>query len=517
MEKITVYGLLKKFEGWVKKGEIQFLKKEEDLNEVLHFVKELLSEFEAAINAQKKSESEKDLSQILDWFDVHKRGKSLWEKLISCALNDIDDASKGNSRIFKYLKAATEFEDLLYGLEPYYRDHTLHCLWVYLIGEHLLRDLLPGIHNNLNWYLYNDIEGDKAVFSTGMLRDKARKKEKEICKQVNEKKDAIWCIMALCHDLGYSLAKLEKLNEKVKEVLEFVDLHEFRHIGYSLDIEHQYHVSQFLELMAMDVRIVPSEDNKEVLIKGYRDDSTYWRLCQSFEKKEHGILSAYLIYKNLSIFADAWVRGPAESWGLDDDEAIDNITRGDILYAIALHEFEFAYLSQLSSLADILMIADEMEEFSRYGRQLQSRKYSDTTADTSISFKPVNLKKGQDIEIEIVYEVAKHLTDKDYFEFMKRKAERLNRIYSLGLSQGSDKGKFCTIKSLKLTTKKNRSNYFIQFSRTSNHKGFLPTTVIDGKSYSKGEYILTSDDDKLTVHPKDEKVLLDKWLENATI
>lgn len=514
MEKITVYGLLKKFEVWVKKGEIQFLNKEEDHNEVLDLVKELLSEFEDATNEQKKGE--KDLSQILDWFDVHKKGKILWEKLISCALNDIDNASKGNSRIFRYLKAATEFEDLLYGLEPYYRDHTLHCLWVYLIGEHLLRDLLSGVHKDLNWYLYNSIEDDKATYSR-MLLDNARKKEKEICKHVNEKKDAIWCVMALCHDLGYSLAKLEKLNEKVKEVLEFVDLREFRHIGYSLDIEHQYHVSQFLELMAMEVWIVPSEDNKEVLIKGYRDDSTYWRLCQSFEKKEHGILSAYLIYKNLSIFADAWVRGPAESWGLDNDETVDNIIRGDILYAIAQHEFEFAYLSQLSSLSDILMIADEMEEFSRYGRQLQSRKYKDTTADTSISFKPVGLKRGQDVEIDIVYEVAKHFTDKDYFEFMKRKAERLNKIYSLSLSPGRDKEKYCTIKSLKITAEKNSSKYFIQFSRTSKHKGFLPTTVIDGKSYNKGEYILTSDDDKLTVHPKGEKILLDKWLENATI
>jgi len=514
MEKITVYGLLQKFEIWVKKGEIQFLKKEEDRKEVLNLLKELLSIFSEAADKQKKDG--KDLSELLDWFDVHKKGKSLWKKLISCALNDIDAESKGNSRIFDYLDAATEFEDLLYGLELDYRDHTLHCLWVYFIGEHLLRDLLPGIHNDLNWYLYNSIEGDKAAYSR-MLLDNARKKEKEICKQVNEKKDAIWCIMALCHDLGYALEKLDKLNDKVKAVLKFVDLPDFRHIGYSLDIEHQYHVSQFLELMAMEVWLVPSEDKKDVIIQGYRDDSTYWRLCQSFEKKEHGILSAYLIYKNLSIFADAWVRGPAGSWGLDDDEAVDNIRRGNILYAIAQHKFEFAYLLQLGSLADILMIADEMEEFSRYGRQLQSRKYNDTTADTSISFSPVRLKQGQDVEVDIVYEVARHLKPKDYFGFMKGKAERLNKIYSLGLFQGRDKEKYCTIKSLKMTVEKNSSKYFIQFSRTSKHKGFLPATKISDKSYKKGEYTLTSDDDKLTVRLKDEKIPLDKWLENATI
>lgn len=512
MEKIKIYGLLRKFEVWVKKGEIQFLKKEEDRKDVLDILNQLLSKFSEASGKQKNGEN--DLSDPLNWSELHKIGRSLWEKLLSCALKDIDPESKGNSRIFKYLDAATNFEDLLYGLEPYYRDHTLHSLWVYFIGEHLLRDRLPGIHDDLNWYLYNSIEDDKAAYSR-MLLENATKKRKEICKQVNEKKGAIWCVMALCHDLGYSLAKLEKLNEKVKEVLEFVDLREFRHIGYSLDIEHQYHVSQFLDLMAMEVWIEPSGDNKEVLIKGYRDDSTYWRLCQSFEKKEHGILSAYLIYKNLSIFADAWVRGPAENWGLRDDEAIENIMRGNILYAIAQHEFEFAYLSELSSLADILMIADGMEEFSRYGRKLLSREYNETAAETGISFKPVQLKRGQDVEIDIEYEVAKR---QDHFEFIKRKADRLNKIYSLGLPSEKDKGgRYCTIKSLKITAEKNGSKYFIQFSRTSKHKGFLPAAEIGGDSYKEKEYILTSDDDKLKVNVEDKQILLDKWLENAII
>ena len=68
-----------------------------------------------------------------------------------------------------------------------------------------------------------------------------------------------------------------------------------------------------------------------------------------------------------------------------------------------------------------------------------------------------------------------------------------------------------------MTAEKNSLKYFIQFLRTSEHKGFLPATKIGDKSYNEGEYLLTSDDDKLTVHLKDEKILLDKWLENAII
>ena len=47
------------------------------------------------------------------WHKVHKIVESLWQNLTSCALNSIDPNSKGNSKLFGYLKEATKFEDLL--------------------------------------------------------------------------------------------------------------------------------------------------------------------------------------------------------------------------------------------------------------------------------------------------------------------------------------------------------------------------------------------------------------------
>ena len=65
---------------------------------------------------------------------------------------------------------------MLYGLDIHYRDHTLHSIWVYFVGEHILRDFLPDIHGNLNWYVYNDIERDKSDYSDKLLKE-ARQKE----------------------------------------------------------------------------------------------------------------------------------------------------------------------------------------------------------------------------------------------------------------------------------------------------------------------------------------------------
>jgi len=506
MEKITVLGLFLKYKDWVKKGEIQFLSKNQNWQkDVISIVEELIWDF------RKATEKGGELSENLDWAETHEKGRELWGKLISCALNDIDKNSKGNSELLKFMEAATKFEDLLYGLEDYYRDHTLHSIWVYLIGEYILREKIPSIYNELNWYLYNDIEKEKSLYSPKLLKE-AGQKEKDIYNNVNEKKDAIWCIIALCHDLGYSLAKLEKLNEKAEEVLKYFDIPRIKRIGFSLDIEHQPLITQFLELMAMDVRIVTSIDQKEVLLKCYRDDSTFWRLCRASEKMQHGILSSYLIYKMLGIFADTWVRGPAEEWGLENIEAEENIIRGDILFAIAQHEFDYAHLYMLSSLADILVIADELEEFSRYGRQLLSRKYFDTMADSSLSLSKSNPKQGDDIEINFVYEVAKN---RSLGKFFILKAIRLCKMYSLD-QDPTEHGKYCTIKRISLITKKEDKRLEFYLSRNSEEtKGYLPKASIDGVLYNEDYHKLRCQDDEiLFLDKKGKEISIDKWFTN---
>ena len=525
MNKLDVVDLLTNYKGWVNKDEIEFLRNRSHQKAMSLAIEEL-------------KEAYKNRNGNEDWLQkVHEKGRELWRKLASYALNNIDSNSKGNSRLFEFLEAATNFEELLYGLEDYYRDHTLHSLWVYLIGEHLLRGDLKNIYNNLNWYLYNDIERFKKKYKyPDELVKEAKKESKSFLKNVDKHKDAVWCIIALCHDLGYSLEKLPRLNTKVQGVLEFFDVPDFRHVGYSLEIEHQYLVSQFLELMAMDVRVVPSEDyrgkkkrekienvEEKVLIKCYRDDSTYWRLCRALEKKEHGILSAYLIYKILGIFADTSVRGPAEEWGLDDDEVSDNIIRGNILFAIAQHQFDYAHLNLLSSLADVLILADELEEFSRFGRQLRTREYYPTTAEAGIQFnnekvKPVKPNLNKKTHIEMTYE-SKHKTREDFLRFFKRKAERLCQLYSLEQTVDIGLKKYCLIESIKIiakwtdpVTKSDEDYYFHLDTELSKTKGKLPARAKQEKDYPSKVYFLRCYDDELRVILKDSEVSLKDWL-----
>lgn len=527
MEKLEITEILKQYINWVNNNEIDFLKNNRKLQtEIIDLIKKLKDHVE-------KAEGDGSRFRNLNWYKVHEDAKELWKKLASGALNNIDKGSKGNNKLYDFLNKATEFEDLLYGLDDYYRDHTLHSLWVYFIGEYLLRKFLPGLHDNLNWYLYNDIDLYKIEYSYPQeLVDYARNKEKELNDKVKEYRDAIWCIMALCHDLGYSLAQLKNLNKKVIAVVDFFDIPNISRTGYSLEVEHQHLIQQFLELMAMDVRIVPSENYLEesveakerVLTKCFRDDSTYWRLCRALEKKQHGILSSYLIYKILGIFADTSVRGAAEVWGLEDIEATDNIMRGDILFAIAQHEFDFAHLDELNSLADILVLADELEEFSRYSqRQLLSREYHDTMAYSWISFsereatrtvkwkakkkvqekdkdkvqtKIISEKKEETItekyiEIKIQYQISRH---GDLREFFVRKAGNLCKLYSLGQEEEKiRKPDFYKIEGIKMIAVKGKDKFTLNFSNNpERHKA-----EIKGLMYENKVLTLKCLDDKL--------------------
>lgn len=509
MENLTVLSLLKNYEGWVSRGEIQFLEKgSKDQKNVLTILEELISDFQKATDKQQKGEG--DISENLDWHKTHSKGRELWEKLASCALYNIEKGTKGNSELFKYVKVATEFEDLLYGLELYYRDHTLHSLWVYFIGENILRNQLPEIHSDLHWYLINDIQRNSKDYSNKLVQ-KSKQIDELLCKEVNKKRDAIWCIIALCHDLGYSLSKLEKLNEKVENVLKFFNIPNTQRVGYSLDIEHQYLVSQFLELMTLDVRIVPNLEENDIFIKCYRDDSTYWKFCQALEKKQHGILSSYLIYKLLGIFSTSYIVGTAVDWGLEEEDAVENIIRGDILFAIAQHELTYANINQFGSLADVLLLADELEEFSRLGRKILSRKYYDTNAESRIVFKQDHSKKY--ISFDISYEVAKnHPVDK----FFLMKADKICKIYSL--DQEPEDNKSPVIKYIKMSVRQDIHKYHFILSRESPPQALLPEIAYKDKTYPKNEYPLVWYNDEILVQfGHGYELSLAEWFEHSTV
>ena len=152
MENLTVVRLLDGYRQRVERGEVQFLQKgSRNQSKVLTLIQPLL------VNLKEAEGKPGGLSDNLNWYETHVQGRFLWEKLVEYALQDIDPDAKGDSELFKFAEAAATFEDLLYGMSRRYRDHTLHSLWVYFIGEHIMRDLLPNVYQDLDWYVGNSL------------------------------------------------------------------------------------------------------------------------------------------------------------------------------------------------------------------------------------------------------------------------------------------------------------------------------------------------------------------------
>src|SRR5439155_16525518 len=74
-------------------------------------------------------------SKVDDIHSVFEAGVSLWGLLYPAAIQAIDFDVRGVGELKKYVSSFTRFEDFIYNAEERYRDHVLHSIWVYALGE----------------------------------------------------------------------------------------------------------------------------------------------------------------------------------------------------------------------------------------------------------------------------------------------------------------------------------------------------------------------------------------------
>src|SRR4030042_333324 len=86
-----------------------------------------------------------------------------------------DDEDYGVETLFEFYKKFREFQPLLYGAsEARYRDHIMHMLTVFLIGEYLIRSSV----------MFNTIDVGDIHLSKKIDKDE---------------KEAMWCVISLTH------------------------------------------------------------------------------------------------------------------------------------------------------------------------------------------------------------------------------------------------------------------------------------------------------------------------------
>jgi hypothetical protein len=278
--------------------------------------------------------------------------------------------------ISNYYTQAAEFERVIYGFDPWYRDHFAHVIKVWLIGVHVVEDL-PD-----NKLTPPDLTG---------------KEELDASLFNSEELYAAFTIAALTHDLGYPLQKVAKLNQVLSRMLETIGGVDWQPLQFSLSLprhqtaqhllDHLSSTPKFREFDKRDMNNTLIERKVRQRLEEYKratsveDLNTAFNLEQwgvvlrsqwkyhekyhdSLEKNHHGLLSALLLLRKL-LFLKEGEFALEEDYFFSLEEARQFIIRREILRALATHTCPEIYILNLLSVESLLFFCDEIQEWGR--------------------------------------------------------------------------------------------------------------------------------------------------------
>lgn len=357
----------------------------------------------------------------------------LWKVLFEAAMTSINPDKAGYDKLFKYFDAYVEFEELIFASDSFYRDHTLHCIWVYLLGEYLnrkdeFRELFRDSENDLHLINLMDELFTRTELATSDKKNYGQFKiMKSTIEGVYHKDEAIRCISALTHDLGYPLKKIEKINKSIKKVLPFFSVNDFtdftfeygniqqefakkfvdfisRHTNINLGISasaeeaikilsrlivtNEYGSIISINLEACDA-LTPEERSLVLSAMDYSHSftaplSSQFGFWNDFEDYRHGIMSAFLLCKNVRAFQNIDYDMFHNDFRYNDPTQLENhMAVKHILTSISNHTSEQFQITSLTP-DTFLTFVDELEEFSRISRASQNREYVEEFCDTAL-------------------------------------------------------------------------------------------------------------------------------------
>ena len=306
-----------------------------------------------------------------------------------------------------------EFEELIFASDSFYRDHTLHCLWVFFLGEYIRRheEFAPIFEDMTETYDTGAII-DSLFVRLGITRyfDDFYRLYRDL-NIYKEKEDAIRCISALTHDLGYPIKKFAKINKSIKKVLPFFSIGDYKEFSFEYTSLQQHYITNFINFISSDIvcnpQITPelkffpdlltfegtkatginletvdslTQEQIELIKKHLKTPLSFIQseaktltFTSDFQNYEHGMMSAFLLAKNLEAFQNiAYVAG--DHFSQYSVNYADFMAKQTILQSIALHTNATQRISKIDPYT-YLTLVDELEEFSRISRASQNREF----------------------------------------------------------------------------------------------------------------------------------------------
>lgn len=383
-----------------------------------------------------KKDISKEINLLLEEEDMHIKiniAKNLWKLLFEAAMSYLDPDKRGYDDIFAYFDEYVSFEELIFASDAFYRDHTLHCLWVYFLGEYIrksedYKDILIDEYSEM----YNVLEDMNKVFSQSKHKEVFVdfKYVLDIIRDIVNNKESVWCISALTHDLGYPIKKIEKINKSIQKILPYFHVKKHSEFDFNYTDVQQSFMNDFIDLMCYQIKIGAgidfentnlNEKSKKIISfedgKLLIDDSELDKLneieykefqeviskssnivmstnftkrlnfANDFEHYEHGIMSAFLLMKTIHSFNTfKFVYNDYKNIDRNNVDLSKLIFVLDILGAVSNHTSPKYQIKSISATSDFLILIDELEEFSRISRADQNRQFIEQFCKTHLSF-----------------------------------------------------------------------------------------------------------------------------------
>lgn len=251
-----------------------------------------------------------------------------------------DDEDYGVDRINAFFDTFRRFEALLYGAEERYRDHMMHTLGVYLIGQFLIKNTIG----------FEKVDAGTEAYPADNISP--------------DEKEAMWCVMALAHDLGIALEKIPRISEKVEDMLDKFGIVGVQGLTYPF---LRFPLDDLtVAFVSADLR-VQSSDEKEVKNQRFVthiQSKYYLKFSEAYERRDHGIVSCLVLMKNLVYFLETDYTLDMQK-PLDMDDAKQFLIRRNILRSIASHSNDNIYYIKVNEFSFLLRIFDELHERER--------------------------------------------------------------------------------------------------------------------------------------------------------
>ena len=367
-----------------------------------------------------KSQIKESIILVRDEKNPNKRiqsAKILWKTLFEASMSYIDPDKRGYDELFNYFDEYVNFEELIFASDAFYRDHTMHCLWVYFLEEYLKK------HEEFDFILesmnsgYNSRTKILSQIEELNLQDKLSELYKIISDSVKDYNngESIRCVSALTHDLGYPIKKISKINKSISKILPYFSINNFSEFNFEYSNIQDNYIQDFLENLSTYLEASPYTElsgdysflaeavysDKEGNFSGFnvdkiktfneeqlnkltsvfsmkyhlvKDMSMHLRYSSDFETFQHGIMSAFLLMKLLRAFENVNVRYSTYD-DLKNASFSGTYGKKSILTAISDHTSNGYKINSIRNDSAFLALVDELEEFSRISRANQNRQF----------------------------------------------------------------------------------------------------------------------------------------------